>query len=161
MNLYSIVSCITSDYCKIKIFKLISYTVFQYCQFESRIWISVYLAGLFGFDGYRASGNFKSSIYNYKFYICKVFADILEIRCLQFHIVASCISSFYNRISVETKIFFRVQRIADIRYIVSCYGLFVSVINTCATVFCDRNYNLGVNWFHFQFSKFFLDFVVS
>ena len=37
MNLYSIVSCITSDYCKIKIFKLISYTVFQCCQVKGRI----------------------------------------------------------------------------------------------------------------------------
>ena len=27
-------------------------------------------------------------------------------------------------------------------------------------MFCDRNYNLGVNWFHFQFSIFFLDFIV-
>ena len=77
LSVPGIVSGITSDYCKVKIFKLVSYTVFQCCQVKGWIWISVYLAGFFGFDGYRASG------YRYSCFSLNRFVAIQT--CLKFH----------------------------------------------------------------------------
>ena len=115
------------------------------CQFPCRsrkLLAVIFLLAAVSLEGYLASGDFKSSVLHLKHNVCKVRVDVLEIFCLQLHIVDSGICSFYLSISSECEIFVSIQLVTDVCYSVAGNCFLCSVIDFCTTVFFQCYHNL-------------------